>query len=234
MKKIVLFIVLICFLSVVSAMEAEPFTKEDFKQRMDTAIQRNERKLSLTIPYDEFGEIDQDEVKRIQGNLGRLDELREQAIKEYNLFFDAYYSADSQKVHAQTEKLEKIFDEMNSLMVTVINFDVIYASIYFWSLQLDYYIEHGIFNPDKNADYPKRIEAVNEKTGAENQITDCCVSDPLSDCCKIKKNAECCITNPDSDCCKEKPSQDNLLIPVAIALVIIVIALLYVAFIKKS
>jgi hypothetical protein len=159
---------------VVSGMQAEPFTKEDFKQRMDSAISYNRQEAVQRIGYDEFGQPTQD-ANRIMENLNRLDELKEKAIKEYNLFFDAYYSRDSNKVHKQTQKLKVIFDEMNPLMVTVVRFHEIYANIYYWSLQLDYYIEKGIVIPGKEVNgsvKPKIINAVKEKTAFDNEISD--------------------------------------------------------------
>jgi len=229
MKKIFLFLALICFFSLVNALEAEPFAKQDFEQRINYAVSYNRQETKMNLaPH-----LTPEELQAVESKLTRMDELKVQAIKEYNIFFDAYYDSDLAKVKSQTEKLKKIFDEMNSLMVTIIKFDGIYSEIYFWSLNLEHLIEIGAV--DQNADTSdKTINAVKGTTTDNQIVEDCCTTDPKSECCQKKKALECCINDPNSDCCKEKPSPDNLLIPVAVALAIIVFAIVYVVFIKKN
>ncbi len=215
MKKLFLFIAVILLFSLVNAMEKNPFTKEDFKLRLDNALGQNRQETLLKITSDESGRPQQEQVESAQTKFERLDVLKEQAIIEYNVFYDAYYEADAKTVQEKTFKLKTIFDEMNSLMVTIVKFDGIYSNIYYWGIQLDYYIEKGIFeSKDSNNNITnKTIKAVKEKTGFNNEITDI--------------NA---AVNKD----KPVASQGFDFVPViAVILIVVVIWIIYIIFVKK-
>jgi len=232
MKKLFLFFVLVCLVSLAAGMQAEPYTKEDFKARMDRAIAYNEQEAKLKIAYSPE-EYPEEERQGILDNFARLRGLKDQSVAEYNLFFDAYYSADKTKVNEQEQKLKKIFDEMNPLMVTIVKFEEIYNNILFWKLQLGYLIDNGVVEEgNKIIDNSKPFVAVKDSGETESKITDCCVSDPESQCCKEKVN-DCCLTDPESDCCKAKQPEGNLLVLVLLAVVVIAAAAVYFVFMKK-
>ncbi len=223
MKKIlVLFLALIFLFSFVYSDESEPYSKEDFKQRIEKALEYNLQEAHLIA--------DSGNSEALGKNLARLNELKPQAIKEYNEFYDAYYKGNLNKVIEQTEKLEKIFDEMNSLMVTVIKFEGIYRNIFTWRLQLERLIQNKAFNP-KDENYSENITAVKENTGSVQDITDCCKTQSESNCCKAKKKALFCQQNPEAKECSEKEF-DFIIVFVVIA-VILASALIYFLFVKK-
>ncbi len=239
MKKIILVLALICFLSFASASEFDPYTKEDFRQKMDRAMAYNRQ--NVPFPYlDPFLEgteeykMAEERTKELVKELERLDVLKEEAKKEYDVFYDAYYASDSEKVKTQVDKLKVIFDEMNSLMSTIVRFEGIYNDILYWSIQLDYLIEQGVFDPNQGSiDNSGTFTPVQEKTGTANQVTDCCIAEPEGECCKAKKSAECCAKDPNSDCCKEKPVEDDLLVPIAVALIVFVLVIVVLFFIRR-
>ncbi|MBU2099729.1 hypothetical protein KKG83_02100 [Candidatus Micrarchaeota archaeon] len=223
MKKIFLVLALVCFISMVNAMDPEPWSKEEFKTRMDYAITHNEEQTLYDFACQQFEDEAQCKARQdsIIKNLQNLKELKEQVIKEYNEFFDAYHVADSEKTHQQQEKLELIFNEMNPLMSTIIAFEGIYLEVFYWTIHLDDLIKRGIIDPDsKPTDPTKPIKAVKGVTVSDNPITDCCVEEPESECCKLKKQ----IDQP----------QPDLLIPIVVGLIIIVFGVVYAIFIRKN
>jgi hypothetical protein len=222
MKKMILFgLALILLLSFASAYEAQPYTKQDFNDRMDRALAHNREQSFLFISYLPNGEVNEDAMKKMQEDLARLDELKVQAVNEYSEFYDFYYAADLVKTREQQEKLKTIFDEMNPLMVTIVKFEGIYGNIFYWTVLLDYSIEQGIINPDQNIqDNTKPITAIKEKTASDNPVTDCCKEDSKSECCKLKQQFD-------------QPQLD-LLIPIVVGLIIIVFGAVYAIFIRKS
>ena len=246
MKKIFVLVALFCFLSLVNAtMFEEPFSKADFSDRMNLAVNHNKQQVSILISSGYFdgpavpgitpGGTSEEKQKEVIDQLNRLESLKEDAIKEYNIFFDAYYKADLSTVQKQNIKLKAIFDEMNPLMHTIVKFEGIYTNVLYWTIKLEYMIQKGQINPDSPPiDNSKPITATIDKGSITTVVDDCFISDPNSACCKEKIKVDCCISDPNSDCCKEKPSPDNLLIPIAVALAIIVFAIVYVAFIKKN
>ncbi|MFH1664463.1 MAG: hypothetical protein ABH986_06725 [archaeon] len=210
MKKIFLFIALICFLSVVNALEESPFPKEDFSQRMNNAISHNRLQVNLRTPTDELGQINQELLELNEQKLAKLDELKEQAVKEYSVFFDAYYAGDSVKAHEQIDKLTSILDEMSSLMITIVKFDEIKANIFYWGIHLDNLIKQGVFIDDNNTD-SRTIQAIKEKTGFDSNVSD-----------------------PDKNQFKPGDGKGfDLLIPFAVVLVLIVFGIIYFIFMKR-
>lgn len=212
MKKILLFIALILLLSMANAIEAEPYSKEDFKLKMDTAVSYNIQQTKLKLFYEDESGLTQEQADELAETFERLESLKQKAITEYNVFFDAYYDADSKKVKTQTEKLTAIFNEMNSLMNTVIKFDEISKNIVYWSVMLDYYIEKGIFKSKEPVidTENKVIKAVKEQTYFGNPVSDINVEDPV------------------------KPKQDfDFVVPIAVILILFVIGIIYVVFFKR-
>lgn len=210
MKKLFLFIALICFLSVVNALEESPYAKENFSQRMNNAISYNKLKVGLNTPYTSSGEIDRDAVQMDIESLKRLDALKEEAVKEYSVFFDAYYAGDSVKAHEQIDKLTSILDEMSSLMITIVKFDEIKANIFYWGIHLDNLIKQGVFIDDNNTD-SRTIQAIKEKTGFDSNVSD-----------------------PDKNQFKPGGGKGfDLLIPFAVVLVLIVFGIIYFIFMKR-
>ncbi len=211
MKKIFLLIALVCFISFASAtMELEPFTKEDFNERMNTALFYNKQVAFSMLPSgvseEERAQVEQKMMEDFQS----LEELKKQAVTEYNEFFDAYYVNDLDKVNSQTEELKVIFDEMNSLMSTKTKFTEIYNHVLYWGVKLDYKIKEGIIDPNDTNTADKTIPAIKEKTGFDNPVPD--VNDgqyPLE-------------------------PQGDLLIPIAVSLIIIVLGVVYAIFIRKN
>jgi len=241
MKKIIFVLALICMFSLVTAIEAEPYSKESFKEKMDRAVEYN--RTQTNIPNISFFPEGTEEYKdalkeqqQIIASLEKLDQLKEKAIKEYSIFFDAYHASDSKTVKEQTPKLETILiKEMNPLMKTIVKFDGIYNNIFFWSVQLDYYINNGIIiDPDKlPIDNSKPIQADKTKVSGEVKITDCCIAEPEGKCCKAKKSAECCAKDPNSACCLQKPAETDLLLPILGALVVFVIVIVALVFVRR-
>jgi len=230
-KKLLWFIGLICLFSLVNAQLSEDlFSKKDFSDRMNLALSHNREQVSILIATGYFDgpeitpgtiprETSEEKQKELINQLNRLDELKDQTIKEYNVFYDAYYKADAQTVQEQNIKLKAIFDEMNPLMHTIVKFEGISDNIFYWSIKLEYLIKKGQINPDNPPiDNSSPFTAIKNKTSIELPV--------IID--------DCCISEPDSKCCKEKDQPLNsLIILVTIVLIAIVGALVYFIFIKK-
>jgi len=149
MKKIILLLIIICLISLVNAMEQEPYPAEQFEQKLDKIISFNEER---SIPL--------------------LNLLKINAVNEYRIFYYSYYAGDTDKVKIQLGKLREIFDEMN-YYAEKRNFEEIYTNLNYWSYKLDYLIDKGVFEIgvfDENQN--QYIEAIRTTTDENYQFTD--------------------------------------------------------------
>lgn len=150
MKKIILLLALICLLSIVNALEQEPYPQQEFEQKLDKIISFNDARA---VPM--------------------LNLLKTDAVNGYSVFYYAYYAGDTNKVKIQLGKLREIFDEMNYFAEEENNFEEIYTNLNYWSYRLDYLIdkgviEIGVFDENQN----QYIEAIRTTTDENYQFTD--------------------------------------------------------------